>query len=125
MNTNLAISQKVLASEHLVDYTKDIHHFATGEVMVRYRFYFDNGYGASVIKGDGGPCSGNYTLGGCEDLWELALLLNVYGDRWEPIFSRDIVNNDILGYLSDKEVEDILIKIMRGELDNPEEERTI
>ena len=38
-----------------------------GELVTRYVFQFENGFGASVIRG-------LYTYGGRQGLWELAVL---------------------------------------------------
>lgn len=51
-----------------------------------YEFIFDNGYGASVIKHD-------YSYGGKNDLFEVAYL-----------YDREIQNDDIYGWLTNREV---------------------
>lgn len=70
---------------------------------IRYVFIFDNGYGASVIK-----YSGSY--GGLKDLWELAVLKK--NDNGEYYINYNTpITNDVLGYLSDKEVNNYLSQI--------------
>lgn len=77
----------------------DFNHFDG----IRYVFIFDNGYGASVVK-----FSGSY--GGREDLWELAVLMR--NDNGEYYLNRDTpITNKVLGYLSDKEVNNYLSQI--------------
>tara|TARA_R100001480_G_scaffold98349_1_gene102779 strand:- start:513 stop:827 length:315 start_codon:yes stop_codon:yes gene_type:complete len=65
----------------------------------RYLFNFNNGYGASVIKAD-------YSYGGSDGLWELAVL-NIDG----TITYETPITSDVLGYLTDDKVKEILNKI--------------
>ena len=60
---------------------------------------FPNGYGASIVKGE-------HTYGGKDGLYELA----VYGKNGEISYDTPITN-DVLGYLSELEVEKILTNI--------------
>ncbi len=60
---------------------------------------FTNGYGASVVKGP-------HTYGGSDGLYELA----VFGRNGEITYDTPITN-DVLGYLSEEEVSEILNKI--------------
>ena len=60
---------------------------------------FPNGYGASIV-------SGPYTYGGPEGLYELA----VFGKDGEITYETEITN-DVLGHLSENDVETTLIKI--------------
>ena len=65
------------------------------------RIEFENGYGASIVKGE-------YTYGGKDGLYELAVL-NSNGDL---IYDTPITN-DVEGYLSEEQVTDLLIKIQQ------------
>jgi hypothetical protein len=62
---------------------------------------FDNGYGASVV------CT-PYTYGGKDGLYELA----VFGNDGHITYDTPITN-DVLGYLSEQDVTEILIKIQQ------------
>jgi len=62
---------------------------------------FDNGYGASVV------CT-PYTYGGKEGLYELAVL-----DNDGHLTYATPVTNDVLGYLSEQDVTEVLIKIQQ------------
>lgn len=75
---------------------------------IQYKFHFENGYGASVIK-HGGSYGYEY------DLWELALLKN-YGESWNLEY-RKIVENDVLGFLTDEQVNKLLENIKDGKVD--------
>jgi hypothetical protein len=63
------------------------------------RIEFDNGYGASVVKG---PLS----YGGKHGLYEMAVL----DDSGNLTYDTPITN-DVIGYLSEDEVNDYLTKI--------------
>lgn len=65
---------------------------------------FDNGYGASVIAG------GTYTYGADQGLKELAVIKFYEGDKYKLCYSTEITD-DVLGYLSDEDVADLLVKI--------------
>ena len=65
---------------------------------------FDNGYGASVISG------GTYTYGGDEGLKELAVIKFYDGDKWHLCYETEITD-DVLGYLTDEDVSDLLVQI--------------
>lgn len=72
-----------------------------------YLFKFDNGFGASVIKIK--DCS----YGNENDLWELAVIIWCNPDDYKLITMKDITgnnddNDDVYGYLTDKEVRDLL-----------------
>jgi len=62
---------------------------------------FENGYGASIV------CT-PYTYGGKEGLYELA----VFGNDGHITYDTPITN-DVLGYLSEQDVTDVLIKIQQ------------
>ena len=66
------------------------------------RIYFDNGYGASVVKGQ-------YTYGGSKGLYELAV---VKGTEEENELCYDTpVTEDVLGYLTEADVTEALKQI--------------
>lgn len=69
---------------------------------VNAKIFFNNGYGASIIKGFG-------TYGNEEDLYELAVLKG-NKDKWGIVYDTDITD-DVIGHLSEKEVEKYLNKI--------------
>jgi len=71
---------------------------------VRYEFEFENELGASVIKRFG-------SYGFEEDLWELATLENGYL-QYYPLTDWDVV-----GFLTDEQVNKILYKIKDDEID--------
>ena len=66
--------------------------------------YFDNGYGASVIKTPG-------SYGGTAGHYELAVLL-ASGDDWCLTYETPITD-DVLGWLSEKDVIENLVKIKK------------
>lgn len=75
---------------------------------IRYKICFPKvGYGASVIK-----LPGSY--GYENDLWELALLSNPNGvGNWNLEYTK-LVNDDVLGNLTDNEVNKVLKFISEG-----------
>ena len=64
------------------------------------RTQFDNGYEASVVKSE-------HSYGGKDGLYELAIFKD------DEICYDTPITNDVLGYLSDKDVTEILIKIQQ------------
>jgi hypothetical protein len=66
---------------------------------VQYHYKAENGYGASIIQ-----TTGSY--GSKQGLWELAVL-----DSNEQITYNTSITNDVLGYLSEEEVNQTLEKI--------------
>ena len=64
------------------------------------RTKFDNGYEASVVKSE-------YSYGGKDGLYELAIFKD------DEICYDTPITNDVLGYLSDKDVTEVLIKIQQ------------
>ena len=60
---------------------------------------FSNGFGASIVQGP-------HTYGGSNGLYELA----VFGKNGEITYDTPITN-DVLGYLSEQELEKILLDI--------------
>ena len=63
------------------------------------KIMFDNGYGASIIRNE-------HSYGGKNGLYELAVL-----DNDGKLTYDTPVTNDVIGYLSPKEVTDYLIQI--------------
>lgn len=69
-----------------------------------HRFYFENGYGASVIKHYG-------SYGYEKDLFELAVIIfDDETEEWHLCFDTPITD-DVIGYLTNEEVLDLLRKI--------------
>jgi len=66
---------------------------------VQARIQFDNGYGASVIRH-------NFSYGGKIGLYELAVL-----DKDGELTYDTPITSDVMGYLSPKDVTEILIQI--------------
>ena len=74
--------------------------FDVGGVQILHRF--DNGYGASIVKNE-------YSHGGSEGLWELAVI-RWNGEKFSLVYHTSITD-DVLGYLSDSEVQEVLERI--------------
>ena len=68
---------------------------------VQARITFENGYGASVVRHE-------YSYGGKDGLYELAVLNNDGDLTYDTP-----ITNDVLGYLTDKDVTEVLIKIQQ------------
>jgi hypothetical protein len=64
------------------------------------RTKFDNGYEVSVVKSE-------HSYGGKDGLYELAIFKD------DEICYDTPITNDVLGYLSDKDVTEVLIKIQQ------------
>lgn len=63
-------------------------------------YKFDNGYGASVARH-------LFSYGGEQGLWEMTLLS--FDDlSWRITYREDFANGDVAGYLSDKDVLELL-----------------
>lgn len=73
-----------------------VQRMLNGGMQKEYKF--DNGYGASVV------CS-PYSYGGTQGLWEIAVLHS------DEIVYDTPVTDDVIGYLSETEVEEILDQI--------------
>ena len=69
---------------------------------IHYIFRFDNNYGASIIKH-------KYSYGSDDDLWELGVILWC-DDEWELDYDTPITA-DVIGYLTDEDVRDLLQQI--------------
>lgn len=66
----------------------------------RYVFIFENEYGASVISHIG-------SYGGREGLWEIAVLKNDGNGKYDIRYDSGITE-DVIGYLSDDQVNEYL-----------------
>lgn len=66
-------------------------------------FRFDNGYGASVVRGP-------YTYGGDQGLFELAVLEFEAPEKWHLTYETPITE-DVIGRLSEPEVQATLEQI--------------
>lgn len=69
---------------------------------VRAVIFFDNGFGASVIRSE-------HSYGGEDGLYELAVIKGNWED-WSICYDTD-VTDDVLGYLSESDVSNLLQKI--------------
>ena len=69
--------------------------------------FFPNGYGVSVVRFKAGGIYGSYTNG--ESDWELAVLKG-NKKKWSLTYNTPITE-DVLGYLSEKDVTDTMKKI--------------
>ena len=79
---------------------------------VHYVFRFENGYGASIVKG-------THTYGGLQDLWELAVI-GFFGERsmnYELDYDTEITD-DVCGYETDDGILELLARIKA--LENPD-----
>ena len=66
------------------------------------RIFFDNGYGASVVKHQ-------YSYGGDRGLYELAVL----DSNGEVHYDNSVANGDVIGYLRPEDVTDVMEKIQK------------
>ena len=78
---------------------------------IQYVAVFPNGKGASIVKHD-------FSYGNEDGLWELAVLKNIKGVPFNDEFSFDIdystpVTDDVLGYLTEEEVNSRLLEISK------------
>ena len=69
---------------------------------VQAKHFFDNGYGISVVRFPG-------SYGFRDGLYESAVLKGTEED-WELCYN-SVITDDVLGYQSEKEVEDLLHQI--------------
>jgi hypothetical protein len=65
----------------------------------RAKYYFPNGYGVSVIRGPS-------TYGGDKGLYELAVIC-----KDGELTNKTPITNDVIGYLSEDEVSDLMNKV--------------
>ena len=70
------------------------------------RITFDNGYGASVVKHE-------FSYGGKDGLYELAVL-----DKDGELTYDTPITNDVIGYLREVDVTDVMEKIQKLQYDN-------
>ena len=77
-----------------------INRMRSGGVQKLYKF--PNGYGAFVVRH-------SFSYGGDKGLWELAVI-RYNGDHFDIDYSTPITD-DVLGYLSEEDVDTILDKI--------------
>jgi hypothetical protein len=68
----------------------------------QYLVFYPNGYGASIVNH-------RFSYGGDDGLWELAVTKGTKED-WEICYDTPITS-DVLGFLSDEEVDETLFKI--------------
>ena len=71
------------------------------------RHFFPNGYGVSVVQFTTPFGSGSY--GAEEGLYELAVIKGVE-ENWEICYDTPITG-DVIGHLSEEEVEDLLLQV--------------
>lgn len=86
--------------------TKDLYYQEKG---VQYLIHFPNCYGASIIKKHG-------SYGYERDLWELSLLTNRDGTGKWTLEYTELVEYDVLGCLTDEQVNIVLKYIMEGDV---------
>lgn len=83
-------------------YDKYKDYYVGGNFKTQWLFRFENDYGASVIKHFG-------SYGYEKDLFELAVIF-FDGENWKLTYNTPITD-DVLGYLTNEEVLDILKRI--------------
>jgi hypothetical protein len=69
---------------------------------IQYLSFYPNGYGASIVQH-------KYSYGYDQGLWELAVIKGTEED-WNICYDTTITS-DVLGYLSEAEVEAVLLQI--------------
>lgn len=118
LNANKDLKANIICERHTI-----LDDTSSG-IRSQYIFAFDNGYGASVVKCDDIISS----YGVEEDLWELALLKEIENDYTESgiaykddihtleIAYEPIVNFDVIGYMTDAEVNEVLECIKKGDI---------
>lgn len=74
----------------------------SGDLGVTSRIFFDNGYGASVVRGQ-------HTYGGSQGLYELAVIKGT--EEASEICYETSITDDILGYLTEADVTEALKQI--------------
>lgn len=70
-------------------------------------YRFDNGYGASVIRH-------SFSYGGDRGLFELAVIKFYKNGEWHLTYETPITD-DVIGYLSDQDVQELLDRIQQLE----------
>ena len=81
---------------------KNLPSNAIYETGIQYIVFYPNGYGASIVQH-------KYSYGGDRGLWELAIIEG-NEDEWDICYDTPITS-DVLGHLSESEVDELLIKI--------------
>lgn len=80
----------------------DLNFKSTGfDNSIQSVMMFENGYGISVVQGD-------HTYGGSIGLYEIAVL-----DKEGRLNYDTPITNDVIGYLTEPEVSDYMIKIQK------------
>ena len=69
---------------------------------IQYLSFYPNGYGASIVQHI-------YSYGYEQGLWEVAVIKGTEED-WNICYDTPITS-DVLGYLSEADVEDVLLQI--------------
>jgi len=69
----------------------------------QYLFKADNNYGASIVQH-------SFSYGNNEGLWEIAVIKYDEDNNWDIVYDTPITN-DVLGYLTEEEVNETLQKI--------------
>jgi hypothetical protein len=69
---------------------------------IQYLAFYPNGYGASIVQH-------KYSYGHDQGSWELAVIKGTEED-WNICYDTPITS-DVLGYLSEADVEDVLLQI--------------
>ena len=72
------------------------------ETGIHAKHFFPNGYGVSVVKTP-------YSYGHEEGLYELAVLKGVE-ENWSICYDTEITN-DVLGYLTQDELDEVLMQV--------------
>lgn len=72
---------------------------------VQYIFKFTNNYGASVVKRPG-------SYGFNNDLWELAVIRWYDDEEWYITYDTEITS-DVIGDLTNAEVDELLVRISK------------
>jgi hypothetical protein len=76
------------------------HHVDAGGVQAKH--FFDNGYGISVVRF-------KYSYGYEQGLYESAVLKGTE-EKYEICYD-SVITDDVLGYQTEEEVEDLLYKV--------------
>lgn len=69
---------------------------------IQYLAFYPNGYGASIVQHP-------YSYGNRDGLWELAVIKGTE-EEWNICYETPITN-DVLGYLDENEVDEVLTQI--------------
>lgn len=96
---------KIDAPDDIFGFTDYLVRHTTKESIKgqQYLFYFSNGYGASVIRGE-------YSYGGEQGLWELAVIKLRGGNAYTVVYDTP-VTDDVIGYASVDKIKEALQQI--------------